>query len=261
MMYSSGFATQSILGQVHSQVLLRIRYAGDRRRGRLYARRGAMEPNVSVVFAAALNRCKAMTVTSENNVFLVAACGAAAVAVAGAAFYAGRRSGLSQTAREVARKYTTLPADAFDAAIVGAGPSGSACAFYLARAGARVALLEKEKFPRDKYCGDAVCTPAIRVLEDMGVLKELKDNDEAKFADEGGFVSPAGLTYIGKSGSIALNLFGHVFWHSGCVIPPEALVMCGFCPHFSALASEVGSLRSGVQACRRKSSVKQHAVQ
>lgn len=146
-----------------------------------------------------------MSSTSDNNVLLVAACGAAAAAVAGAAFYAGRRSGLSQAGREVPRKYTSLPADAFDAAIVGAGPSGSACAFYLARAGARVALLEKEKFPRDKYCGDAVCTPAIRVLEEMGVLKELMDNDEAKFADEGGFVSPAGLTYIGKWSSPTLN--------------------------------------------------------
>lgn len=37
----------------------------------------------------------------------------------------------------------------------------------------------------DKYCGDAVCTPAINILEDMGVLKELMDNNEAHFADAG----------------------------------------------------------------------------
>jgi hypothetical protein len=35
----------------------------------------------------------------------------------------------------------------------------------MARAGARVALLDKETFPRDKICGDAVCTPAIHILE------------------------------------------------------------------------------------------------
>lgn len=63
---------------------------------------------------------------------------------------------------------STLPADAYDAVIVGAGPSGSVCGHYLAKAGAKVALLDKEHFPRDKYCGDAVCTPAIRILEDMG---------------------------------------------------------------------------------------------
>ena len=61
----------------------------------------------------------------------------------------------------------------------------------------QVALLDKEKFPRDKYCGDAVCTPAITILEEMGVLTELRDNNEVHFADNGGFVSPSGISYIG----------------------------------------------------------------
>lgn len=114
--------------------------------------------------------------------------------------------------------------------IVGAGPSGAVCSYFLVKGGAKVATLEKEKFPRDKwvcclqqlsvhawhacaptcarqcndpqttlqlpplhvhaitscamnlnmyaaaalplrYCGDAVCTPAIHILEEMGVLK------------------------------------------------------------------------------------------
>jgi len=63
----------------------------------------------------------------------------------------------------------------------------------------QVALLDKEHFPRDKYCGDAVCTPAINILREMGVLKELQDNNEAHFADNGGFVSPSGISYIGTS--------------------------------------------------------------
>ena len=53
-------------------------------------------------------------------------------------------------------KLTSLPQGAYDAVIVGAGPSGATCAYYLARNGASVALLDKETFPRDKYCGDAV---------------------------------------------------------------------------------------------------------
>lgn len=68
----------------------------------------------------------------------------------------------------------------------------------MARSGAKVALLDKETFPRDKICGDAVCTPAIRILEEMGVIKELVEADEVKFADNGGFVSPSGLAYIGE---------------------------------------------------------------
>jgi len=44
-----------------------------------------------------------------------------------------------------------------------------------------------------------VCTPAIHILREMGVMQELIDNDEANFADAGGFVSPCGLSYIGAS--------------------------------------------------------------
>ena len=41
----------------------------------------------------------------------------------------------------------------FDVIIVGAGPAGSACARLLAQAGAKVLLLEKARFPREKSCG------------------------------------------------------------------------------------------------------------
>jgi ribulose 1,5-bisphosphate synthetase/thiazole synthase len=36
------------------------------------------------------------------------------------------------------------------ALVVGAGPSGAVCSYFLAKGGAKVALLEKETFPRDK---------------------------------------------------------------------------------------------------------------
>lgn len=62
----------------------------------------------------------------------------------------------------------------------------------------RRAVADKEHFPRDKYCGDAVCALAIKVLEEMGVMDELKANGEAHFADAGGFVSPSGICYIGR---------------------------------------------------------------
>ena len=58
-------------------------------------------------------------------------------------------------------------------------------------------ILDKEHFPRDKYCGDAVCTPALRILEDMGVMQVLREANECHYADAGGFVSPSGLSYIG----------------------------------------------------------------
>src|SRR5437763_629714 len=52
----------------------------------------------------------------------------------------------------------------FDVAIVGAGPAGSTAAYRLAAAGARVLLLDKATFPRDKPCGGGVTGRAARLL-------------------------------------------------------------------------------------------------
>jgi geranylgeranyl reductase family protein len=53
---------------------------------------------------------------------------------------------------------------AYDIAIVGAGPAGSTAAYHLATAGARVLLLDKATFPRDKPCGGGVTGRAARLL-------------------------------------------------------------------------------------------------
>jgi geranylgeranyl reductase family protein len=52
----------------------------------------------------------------------------------------------------------------YDAAVVGAGPAGSTAAYRLAHAGARVLLLDKATFPRDKPCGGGVTVRAARLL-------------------------------------------------------------------------------------------------
>ena len=44
-------------------------------------------------------------------------------------------------------------AERFDAVVVGAGPGGSTAAYRLVRGGARVLLLDRASFPRDKPCG------------------------------------------------------------------------------------------------------------
>ena len=52
----------------------------------------------------------------------------------------------------------------FDAIVVGAGPAGSTAAYRLSRAGARVLLLDRERFPRDKPCGGGLTYRAVRQL-------------------------------------------------------------------------------------------------
>ncbi len=51
--------------------------------------------------------------------------------------------------------------------VAGAGPAGSACAITAARAGVRVLLLEKDKFPRHKVCGEFVSSESLRLLESL----------------------------------------------------------------------------------------------
>jgi geranylgeranyl reductase family protein len=52
----------------------------------------------------------------------------------------------------------------FDSIVVGAGPAGATAAFRLSRAGARVLLLDRARFPRDKPCGGGLTYRAVREL-------------------------------------------------------------------------------------------------
>lgn len=85
---------------------------------------------------------------------------------------------------------------AFDVLIAGAGPAGATAAHFLAKAGKRVALLEKETFPRDKRCGDAWCQPALEILDEMGVLPELEAEGAVQWVRSGGMVSPSGRSFV-----------------------------------------------------------------
>ncbi len=50
----------------------------------------------------------------------------------------------------------------YDALVLGAGPAGSATAIRLARGGASVLLLDRQRFPRDKPCGGGLTGRALR---------------------------------------------------------------------------------------------------
>jgi geranylgeranyl reductase family protein len=63
-----------------------------------------------------------------------------------------------------------------DVAIVGGGPAGSVCAALCSSAGLRVALIEREKFPREKVCGDCVNPACWPVLERLRVSQEIENS-------------------------------------------------------------------------------------
>ena len=57
----------------------------------------------------------------------------------------------------------------FDVLVVGSGPAGSIAALVLARGGARVALVDKTAFPRDKACGDLIGPRGVQLLRDLSL--------------------------------------------------------------------------------------------
>ncbi|MGI8662809.1 MAG: geranylgeranyl reductase family protein [Acidimicrobiales bacterium] len=62
----------------------------------------------------------------------------------------------------------------FDVLVVGGGPAGAATAYWLARAGHAVCVVERKSFPRDKTCGDGLTPRAVHQLEEMGLGEDLK---------------------------------------------------------------------------------------
>ena len=57
----------------------------------------------------------------------------------------------------------------FDAVVVGAGPAGATAATLLATAGWQVALVEKQRFPRRKVCGECIAASNLPLLDALGL--------------------------------------------------------------------------------------------
>ncbi|MEV3905144.1 geranylgeranyl reductase family protein [Mycobacterium sp. NPDC050551] len=57
----------------------------------------------------------------------------------------------------------------YDIVIAGGGPAGSAAAWQAVQTGARVVVLDKAEFPRDKPCGDGLTPRAVSYIQKMGL--------------------------------------------------------------------------------------------
>ena len=64
--------------------------------------------------------------------------------------------------------------------VVGGGPAGSTTAFFLARAGCDVLLLDRATFPRDKPCSEYLSPQASRILHEMDALDALERAHSAR---------------------------------------------------------------------------------
>src|SRR5271169_1919565 len=72
----------------------------------------------------------------------------------------------------------------FDVAIIGGGPAGSSLAAYLAKAGVKCVVFEREIFPRP-HVGESLVPSSTRVFNELGFLDQM---EEAKFPHKFGAV-------------------------------------------------------------------------
>ncbi|HEY5677074.1 MAG TPA: FAD-dependent monooxygenase, partial [Myxococcales bacterium] len=101
----------------------------------------------------------------------------------------------------------------FEVAVVGGGPGGATAAAFLARAGVRTLLVDKARFPRDKACGDAVCTKSVRILEELGLTGAVEREVCAKVRTQA-LIGPQGrgvpLPFVDRVGDLRKPGFVYV---------------------------------------------------
>ena len=87
--------------------------------------------------------------------------------------------------------------ETFDVVVVGGGPGGSSTATFLADGGLRVALFERERFPRF-HVGESLMPATMLLLEELGARAAI---------EERGFQLKYGATFIDEDNNAATQTF------------------------------------------------------
>jgi FADH2-dependent halogenase len=90
--------------------------------------------------------------------------------------------------------------ETYDVAIIGGGPAGSTAATLLAKAGRRVVVFEREKFPRF-HIGESLLPAIMPIFTRLGVQEKLRTNFLEKFGGEmSSSCSPEAVRFYFKDG-------------------------------------------------------------
>lgn len=81
--------------------------------------------------------------------------------------------------------------------VVGGGPAGASTAFWLARAGVPVTIVDRARFPRTKACAEYLSPQASRLLDAMGVLDAVEAAGAAQLSGMR-IRAPDGTTFEGR---------------------------------------------------------------
>ena len=90
----------------------------------------------------------------------------------------------------------------YDLVVVGAGPGGSATAYYASKAGLNTVVLDRQEFPRDKVCGDGLMPHAASEISLLGLGKWLDEPHHGKFT---GFSIYSQTAYLRQKVPPSLN--------------------------------------------------------
>jgi flavin-dependent dehydrogenase len=85
-----------------------------------------------------------------------------------------------------------------DVLVVGAGPAGSIAALVLARAGVRVRMIDRARFPRHKLCGDTLNPGSLAMLDRLGVSDAIRSRA----------LPVTGMTVTGPGGARIVGTYG-----------------------------------------------------